>query len=185
LLLLTVVACGSGDKAKSADKSTTTRTTASAVASADASTPFGTTVALGKPAMIRYAANPKRQSLLRITVLSVRRGRISDLRSFQLDRRSMTSNLFYAKVRVRNVGNGDVGGQRIPLYALVSETQVVPAVVFGSTFAPCSSSVLRAPFRKNASAEVCLAFLSPRHGKVSQIQWRIPKSDKAIAWKLH
>lgn len=96
----------------------------------------------------------------------------------------MLSNIYYATVRVRNVGNGNLGGQLLPLYAVVSATQVVPPVSFGSTFPPCNQRPLRQPFRKNAGAKICLAFLAPRHGRVTQIDWRTPKSNQAISWTL-
>jgi hypothetical protein len=183
-------ACGGSDgSSKSSDESTKSaagsKPTPGAASLAKEITPNGTTMRLGKPAVIRYVANPKRRSLLRITVTSVRRGRISDLKPFQLDRRSMLSNIYYATVRVRNIGNGNLRGQMLPLYAMVSETQVVPPVSFGSTFPPCNQRPLHKPFRKNARATVCLAFLAPRHGRVTQIDWRTPKSDQAISWTRH
>jgi hypothetical protein len=192
LATVTVVAlgtaCGSDASKSSSDStqsSTPTKSISEPAPASNGSTAFGTTLKLGKPAVVRQMAKPHGPSRLRVTVSSVRKGRIADLEPFQLDRRATRSNVFYAKLRVRNIGHHNVDGHSLPLFAKVSATQVVPPVAFGSTFRRCSPQTLPKSFKKGKGAKLCLVFLAPHHGHVTEIQWRTSSSNKAISWKLH
>lgn len=182
-VVLLAAACGSSDGASKPTVSapTTTKPTANP----DGTTLMGTVLAVGKPATVRYRVNPRRDSVLAIRVVKVRRGRLRDLRGFTLGPRARSSSVYYAWVKVRNVGTGDLGGRLLSLYAKVTDSLVVPPVSFGSAFPRCRDPHLHRPFRKNARATLCMVFLAPHHGKVTQVQWRIPASPNAIAWVLH
>jgi hypothetical protein len=175
--------CGSSGNGSAPSPSTPSRTTPTA--NPDGSTLMGTVLAIGERATIHYRPNPKRHSVLAIRVVRVRRGKARDLRGFTLGPRARSSSVYYAWVKVRNLGTGDLGGHRLPMYAKVSRSLVVPPVLFGSAFPRCRDPLFHRPFRKNARATLCLVFLAPHHGKVTQIQWRTPSSPNAISWRLH
>jgi hypothetical protein len=182
-VVLLAAACGSSGGTSKPTSSTPTST--KPTANPDGTTLMGTTLAIGKRATVRYRVNPRRASVLAIRVVGVHHGRLRDLRGFTLGPRARSSSVYYARVKVRNVGNGDLGGRRLALYAKVTDSLVVPPVSFGSAFPRCRDPHLHRPFRKNAQATLCMVFLAPRHGKVTQIQWRIPSSPNAISWALH
>jgi hypothetical protein len=182
-VVLLAAGCGSSDGASKPTVSAPTST--KPTANPDGTTLMGTTLAVGKRATVRYRVNPRRDSVLAIRVVRVRRGRLRDLRGFTLGPRARSSSVYYAWVEVRNVGTGDLGGRRLSLYAKVTDSLVVPPVSFGSAYPRCRDRHLHRPFRKNARATLCMVFLAPHHGKVTQVQWRIPSSPNAIAWVLH
>jgi hypothetical protein len=182
-VVLLAAACGSSGGASKPTVSAPTST--KPTANPDGTTLMGTTLAVGKRATVRYRVNPNRDSVLAIRVVRVRRGRLRDLRGFTLGPRARSSSVYYAWVKVRNVGTGDLGGRRLSLYAKVTDSLVVPPVSFGSAFPRCRDPHFHRPFRKNARATLCMVFLAPHHGKVTQVQWRVPSSPNAIAWVLH
>lgn len=182
-VVLLAAACGSSDGTTKPTSSTPT--SSKPTANPDGTTLMGTRLAVGKRATVRYRVNPRRASVLAIRVVSVRHGRLRDLRGFTLGPRARASSIYYARVKVRNVGTGDLGGRRLSLYAKVTDSLVVPPVSFGSAFRRCHDPHFHRPFRKNARATLCMVFLAPRHGKVIEIQWRIPSSPNAISWVLH
>ena len=50
------------------------------------------------------------------------------------------------------------------LYGKVSDTLVVPPVMFGSTFAECNYQPLAKKFTKGKKAKVCMVMLAPEQG---------------------
>jgi hypothetical protein len=182
-LLVLTVGCGSSGNAST--PTPTTPSSAAPTANRDGTTLMGTVLAIGKRATVRYRASPTRRSILAIRVVRVHSGKVRDLRGFTLGPKARSSRIYYAWIKVRNVGTGDLGGHRLPMYAKVSRSLVVPPVLFGSAFPRCRDPLLHRPFRKNARATLCLVFLAPHHGRVSQIQWRTPSSPNAISWRLH
>lgn len=175
-------ACGSAGNGSTPTPSPPSRTTPTA--NPDGTTLMGTVLAMGKPATIHFRPDPRRHSVLAIRVVRVRAGKVRDLRGFVLGPRARSSSVYYAWVKVRNIGHGNLGGRRFPMYAKVSDSLVVPPVLFGSAFSRCRDPLFHRPFRKNARATLCLVFLAPHHGRISQIQWRTPSSPNAIAWRL-
>lgn len=171
---------GATTSADSLDASTPTST----VQVGGRATQPGTKLKLGKSAVVRFAANPKHDSLIKLTVTDVEQGKIKDLAQFRLDDETKRSNVYYVSASVKNVGKGDLGGQPIALYRQVSEELVVPPVVFGSTFKRCDYQPLPKKFERGKRADVCIVLLAPRHGKVSSVQWRPADNSDPIIWKV-
>ncbi len=146
------------------------------------STPPGAALQLGERAVVAYTANPAHHSLIRLTVTRVRQGKPRDLRQFQLSDSAKKSRIYYVSAAVKNVGNGNLGGQPVQLYGAVSRSLVVQPVILGSTFEPCASRSLPDPFRRGDSADVCVLLLAPHHGKITDIQWRPADDSEPISW---
>ena len=78
----------------------------------------GTELDFKERAVVAYEPNTRRKSVISITVESVQAGRISDFASYRLDDRTKNSRPYYARVSVKNVGTGDLGGAAVPLLAV-------------------------------------------------------------------
>lgn len=186
--LLAAVAVGvlttSGCTDSSSDSSDEMPTSASRSATTldDGTTAPGTELRLGKTATVRYTANPKHASLIELKVKSVKRGKIKDLEDFDVSGAAKKSNVYYVKASVKNVGKGDLSGQMLTLYGQVSEDLVVQPVEFGSTFKRCDYDPLPKKFEKSKQAKVCLVFLSPKEGKISEVQWRPADNSGPVSW---
>jgi hypothetical protein len=145
-------------------------------------TPPGTKLALGRPAEVRFATNAAHDSLIKLTVDAIQRGKLTDLRQFRLSQSARSSGLFYVTAQVTNTGDGDLGGQMLRLGGKVAPGLVVPPVMLGTTFRRCDGSPLPSPFVFGDRAEVCLVFFAPRHGTVGAVQWRPTDDVKPITW---
>jgi hypothetical protein len=116
-------------------------------------------------------------------VTKVARGSIKDLSQFPLSDAARSSSVYYVSISVRNVGRGDLGGKRLSLFGKVSDSLVIPAVTLNSPFELCNNPPLPRPFKKDARAHVCLLMLAPKHGTISQVQWRQGAAEP-ISWRV-
>jgi hypothetical protein len=121
--------------------------------------------------------------VLRVTVHGVQRGSLADFKGFILDDPyKRKASYYYARVSVRNVGSGDVGGAPLPLWGVSGANYLLPAVKFTTRFAPCPSSPLPRKFARGASIRSCLVFLSPDKGRLRSISYRGDRGASPVTW---
>ena len=82
----------------------------------------------------------------------------------------------------KNVGDGDLGGRRIPLYLLGGRNTLVESNTFRSRFEPCPSPALPKSFGPKAQTKACLVFLVPRHGELHAASFRPTEEFNPITW---
>ena len=197
LALLMIVAalcvggCGSGPEQEASPSSSPTTSTetpsassASPTPSAEPSSPVsvpsgvsltdqGTQLSYGDSARVIFESTDSRGTVLRLTVRQVRRAAKGDLTGFALDDAyKKKGSYYYARVRVANVGSGDVGGVAVPLWG------VNPA----HTFQPCASKPLPARFAPGARLTTCLVFLAPQKGALKAVSYRPSQAFDPITW---
>lgn len=143
----------------------------------------GTKLKLGQPATVRYTTNVAHESLIRLTVDRLRRGTLADLHAFRLSDSAKKSSVYYVFARVKNTGDGDLGGQPVQLYGKISKNLVVPPVILGATFKKCPYHQLPKKFGSGDAASVCVLLLAPHHGTVKAVQWRPSDSSAPVTWK--
>lgn len=181
---LALTGCSGADKpAKSAAKPSASASTPE-VPTPDGVTVTkpGSTLQFGQPGTVAYAANEQKKSVLQLTVDSVRQGRMSDFRSYQLDARTSASTPYYVSATVKNLGDGDLGGIPVPLFATNADNTLVQASSFTNDFAPCASKPLPPTFAKDATAKTCLVYLLPDHGTLKSVSYRPLQAVEAITW---
>lgn len=145
-------------------------------------TPPGTNLTLDQPAVVRFTANPRHDALIKLTVSKVERGKIKDLSQFRLRDKDRRSSVYYVSASVKNLGEGDLGGQPLTLYGKVSVNRVVPPVIFGSRFRRCDYQPLPAKFGPGKKVDMCIVMLARHHGEVSAVQWRPADNSDPITW---
>lgn len=150
----------------------------------DGTTVPGTTLRMGKSAVVRFTPKKGHSSLVSVQVTKVRKGSVKDLKGFNLDKRARRSNVYYVDAVVRNTGRGSVGGQTLQLYGLVGVDLVVPPVIFGSPFPKCQFGPLPQKFRHGARDKLCMVMLAPDHGRIAEIQWRGNDDEEPISWPV-
>jgi len=148
----------------------------------DGATTPGANLTLDRPAVVRFTANPKHDALIRLTVSKVERGKIKDLSQFRLSDKDRRSSVYYVSASVKNLGEGDLGGQPLSLYGKVSDDLVVSPVIFGSTFRRCAYQPLPPKFGPGKKVDMCIVMLAPHHGEVSAVQWRPADNSDPITW---
>jgi hypothetical protein len=146
-------------------------------------TKAGTELAFGETATVAYQPNTQKSSVLELTVDSVQTGRIPDLAAYQLDAESKKSTPYYARVRVKNVGSGDLSGAAVLVYAVDTSNALVQPVSFNNTFAKCPSTRLPAGFTEGKSAAVCLTYLLRPGQRLVEMSYRPLQEFAPIVWK--
>jgi len=181
---LTLTACGgSATPQAKATKPPVNTQTAVPVPSGVTLTAYGTDLAWGETATVAYAPNDKRKSVLELTVISARKGRIADLSSYSLEDRTKASTPYYVRVSVKNVGTGDVGRTPIPLFLVDNRNTLISASSFTNTFRKCPSTPLPTTFGPSAELTTCLVYLAPDHGTMTGVSFRAVQANAPIVWK--
>lgn len=142
----------------------------------------GTNLAFGEKATVAYEPNPKKGTVLELTVRSVTKGTIRDLARYQLDARTKASVPYYVRVKVTNVGDSDVGKSPVPLWAVDNTDTLIQASSFTNTFRRCSSKPLPAKFGPKTSTVQCLVYLIPDHGRLTGVSFRPLQAFAPIEW---
>jgi hypothetical protein len=183
--LLVLSACGGGEEEekKTSDEPEVVVPTGDVDVPAGVKlTPPGAELKFGQKATVAYEPNPKRSSVLRLTVRSVTRGSIRDLSMYNLDDRLKASVPYYVRVRVANVGKGDLGKTPIPLWAVDTRDTLIQASSFTNTFKRCPSRPLPPSFGPKARTTECLVYLVPDRGKLTGVSYRPLQAYAPIEW---
>ena len=153
------------------------------VPAAEKLTDQGSKLSYGDTATVIFESTQNKGSVLRLTVKSVQRGRLSDFKGFILDDSyKQNASYYYAKVQVRNVGDGDVGGVGVPLWGVNAANTLLPAVNFTTSFTRCPSRPLPAKFGPGASLDTCLVYLAPDKGALRSVSYRPSQEFDPITW---
>jgi hypothetical protein len=178
-LALAVSACGGGDPkpASSAPKATATATSTPAAASTTAVrlTPVGTTLKVGKPAVLAYkdATKTSLKSVVEITPRSIVPGSMKDFANVQLDDKEKTATPFYVKVHAKNVGKGDLSKTDPADYlsGVDDRGQRQNAVIFLGTFDACDNVSPPKSLKPGQSYDTCQVYLIPKGGSLDGLVW--------------
>jgi hypothetical protein len=143
-------------------------TTAPAAASGVAAP--GTKFAVGKSAVVALKdpsdlSNKPPMERLQVTVISIVKGSLADFRGVSLDAAQKAGIPFYVKVRIANVGPGDVSAHSndpsVQIEGIDDTRQAQQAVSFIGDFPPCNENGPPTPMTRGKSFETCLTFLVP------------------------
>lgn len=182
---LALAGCGGSTPKKTTPTLDANQQTAVPVPAGVKLTAYGSELKFGQKAVVAYAPNDQRKSILELTVTSATQGSIADLSGYNLDERTRASTPYYIRVLVRNIGDGDVGRMSIPLYLVDNRTPktLIIASSFTNSFTKCPSTKLPTTFAPLASLSTCLVYLAPDHGTMSGVSFRDASSEgEPILW---
>jgi hypothetical protein len=146
-------------------------------------TPQGTSLELGDEAVVAWEPRQDTVGVLDLTVTKIERTTTKKaLSAWQLSDAQKASTPYFVHVSVSNAGDTDLGGRRVPLYAVNDENLLLESTPFASSFAPCPSTPLPDKFRPGASADVCLVYLAPHHGTLEAVSFRPEETFDPITW---
>lgn len=176
---------GGAAKASSASSSAASPSPSSTVDVPDGAelTDQGSKLSFGAPATVIFESTQDKGTVLQLTVKSVQKGSLADFKGFILDDAyKQNADYFYAKVQVKNVGEGDVGGVGVPLWGVNAANTLLPAVNFTTSFPKCPSQALPAKFGPGATLDTCLVYLSPDKGALEAVSYRPSQEFDPITW---
>jgi hypothetical protein len=186
---LTTAACG-GEEEPDAAATPSESASADASPAGDVEVPEGVQLSepgdelgFGDTATVAYQANAQRGTVLGLTVLGVRTGRVQDLSAFQLDAATRASTPYYVRVRVTNDGTEGLGGAAVPLFAVDGRDVLIQPSTFTTDFARCPSGPLPRAFPADAEVTTCLVYLVPEDGEeLTAVSYRPLQDLEAITW---
>lgn len=146
-------------------------------------TAAGATLDIGGTATVPYAPNAQRSTVLEISVKKVMQASIKDFAAYVLDSRIRSSTPYYVYVSVTNLGNGDVGGTDVPLWAVNRSNVLIHSSSFTNSFGRCPSRTLPKKFAHGAKLATCLVYLLPNHGVLRAVSFRPLEAYAPIDWK--
>lgn len=146
-------------------------------------TEAGAELEFGETATVAYEANPRRSSVLELTVRSVREGEIADFSSYQLDARTKRSRPYYVRVSATNIGEGDLSRVPVPLLAVDDRNVLIQPSSFSNTFEKCPSRPMPAGFVTDKTTSGCLVYLVPNGGTLVAMSFRPLQAFEPIIWE--
>jgi hypothetical protein len=143
----------------------------------------GSQLAVGDQAVVAYQPRQDLVGTLAIQVTALERTTIkSQFSAWKLSAEQEASTPFFVRARVKNVGDTDLGGRRVPLYIVNDQNVLVESTPFASSFEPCPSTPLPKKFGPGAKADVCLVYLAPDHGDLVAVSFRPEETFNPITW---
>lgn len=184
---LVLAACGGGDGAEESAETPSPSVSPSpsstvAVPEAVSLTEVGADLSFGDAATVIHEPDQKRGSVLELTVRKVERGSLKDFSGFILDEYTKSSTPYYATVRVKNVGEGNVGGTPVPLWGVDAKNTLLPPASFTTSFRRCPSESLPKKFGPGKELSTCLVFLAPEKGTMEKVSYRPNQEFDPIEW---
>ena len=146
-------------------------------------TPPGADLRLGDPAVVAWEPRQGTVGVLRVSVAKVERTTTKKaLSAWRLSPAQKASTPYFVHVSVRNVGETNLGGRRVPLYAVNDQNLLLESTPFASSFEPCPSAPLPKKFKPGAQQDVCLVYLAPDRGTLEAVSFRPEESFDPITW---
>jgi hypothetical protein len=146
-------------------------------------TPQGTHLEVGDQGVVAYEPRQDEVGVLDLTVTKLEQTTTKKtLAAWQLTPAQQKSTPYFVHVKVKNVGDSDLGGRRVPLYVVNEDNLLLESTPFASSFQACPSTALPKPFGPGAAANVCLVYLAPDHGTLEAVSFRPDESFDPIIW---
>ncbi|WP_156390950.1 MULTISPECIES: hypothetical protein [unclassified Nocardioides] len=146
-------------------------------------TPQGTHLEVGDQGIVAYEPRQDEVGVLDLTVTKLEQTTTKKtLAAWQLTDAQQKSTPYFVHVSVKNVGESDLGGRRVPLYVVNEANLLLESTPFASSFQACPSTALPKPFGPGATADVCLVYLAPNHGQLEAVSFRPEETFDPIIW---
>ena len=185
LALLAGCSGGGSDEGGSDEEPTTSASASPYLPVPDAVelTAQGSSLAVGDTATVAWEPRQDSVGVIDVTVDRLERTTFKkSFAGFKITDENKATNPFFVRVTVTNTGETDLGGRRIPLYAVDGENRLVDYSGFASTFAPCPSTDFPKPFAPGTSAQFCLVYLVPDKGELTAVSFRPVQEVNPITW---
>ena len=142
----------------------------------------GSGLEVGDTAVVAYEPRQDVVGALNITVTSLVDADFNDFVGWKLTPETRTTNPYFVKVTVKNVGDTDLGGQGVPLYAVDGNNKLIEASTFQSTFKPCSPESFPKRFKSGDRGKFCLVYLAPDKGELTAVSFRPVEEFDPVTW---
>jgi hypothetical protein len=197
-LILALSACGGGDAEPSGSSGSSESGATEAGDDSGSATPAeepylpvpdgveltaqGSPLDVGDKAVVAYEPRQDEVAALEITVTRLVDADFKDFVGWKLTPETRKTSPYFVEARVKNVGDTNLAGEGVPLYAVDGNNKLIESSTFQSTFKPCSPQVFPKPFKKNDQGKFCLVYLAPDKGDLTAVSFRPVEEFDPITW---
>ena len=184
MLLMTVLALSTStvSACAPADPESTAQPAAPASTALEEGTDEGTELSFGEPATLVWQPAADLTGVLEASVESVSEQRQSVFDGWLRDDALTDARPYFVTVTLTNAGESDLGGQEVPLYLRDDAGRLGSPWTLGGDFTACQSGPLPAPFEAGAEQEMCLVYLVPDGGRISDVVFEPTEGYDPITW---
>ena len=181
-----LTACSGDDESPSADPSGSEATTADSpyleVPEGVELTAQGAELAFGDPATVAFEPRQGDVAALDLTVVSLEKASFKLFVGWKLSDETLATTPYFMQVKVKNVGDADLGGKRVPVYGVDGENKLIESSTFASSFKPCPSASFPDKFATGDTFKTCLVYLAPDAGELTAASFRPTEEFNPIVW---
>ena len=142
----------------------------------------GSQLQVGEAAVVAFEPRQDQVGALRIKVTRLIDADFKDFVGWKLNDETLKTNPYFVHAIVKNVGDTDLGGEGVPLYAVDGNNKLIEASTFQSTFKPCSPEAFPKRFRSGDKGKFCLVYLAPDKGDLTAVSFRPVEDFDPITW---
>ena len=142
----------------------------------------GSELSLGDKATVAYEPRQDEVAALDLTVTRIEKASFKLFVGWKLSPETLKTTPYFVHAKVKNVGDADLGGRPVPLYAVDGDNTLIESSTFRSTFKPCPSQLLPKKFKTGDALTTCLVYLAPDKGKVTAASFRPTEEFNPIVW---
>ncbi len=143
----------------------------------------GTELSLGEAATAAWTPRQDLVGVVDVTATALERANLTrDFAGYRFEGAASRSTPYFVRVEVSNTGDTDLGGRRLPLYAVDDAGRLVEPSVIDRAFKPCPGSTLPAAFAPGGSDESCLVYLVTQGHRLESVMFRPPEGVAPLTW---
>lgn len=143
----------------------------------------GSALAVGDSATVAYEPRQKLIGAMDITVTSLERASFDLFVGWELTDQIRSTAPYFVRAKVTNVGDSDLGGRPVPLYAVDAENRLIESSLFTGSFKPCEGASFPKKFKPGDSLKACMVFLAPGKGDLTAASFRPTQEFNPIIWE--
>lgn len=117
-----------------------------------------------------------------LKVTAIEAATLKDFAGWDLDKDARSSNPFFVRMAVKNVGRTNLSGAKMPLYIVDGTNTLIQMSTFDGDFKPCASTPLPAGFKPGSRTQLCLVYLAPNGGRLTSVSYRPMETFVPITW---
>ncbi|QBR91611.1 hypothetical protein [Nocardioides euryhalodurans] len=142
----------------------------------------GSELEIGQTATVAYEPRQGQIGALDIKVTATEKASFSMFEGWELTKETRSTSPYFVRARITNVGESDLGGNRVPLYIVDGENRLIESSVFTGTFEPCEGSEFPKKFRNGDRVNACMVYLAPDKGELTAVSFRPTQEFDPITW---
>lgn len=144
----------------------------------------GTDLELKDEAVVAWEPRQKLVGVLEVKVKSLEQTSFKkSFSEWKLDKATRQTTPYFVRAKIANLGDSDVGGREVPLYAEDANGTLIEASTFETRFEPCASDgAFPKKFGADAAQELCLVYLVPEGAELAAVTFQPVQDFDAISW---